>query len=660
MIKKNKEFKNILLSGLFCRQKANKPETESAKEKESVKEKADEEKEKPETEGIPIGGESKEEAEKLEEKELFLPNMPEKSPDAMSLDEFKSAYKKVELNPKERQKLIMEQFAKGAFDKEKYGIFEPVEIKSANHSVTVFAAKRRLRMRKLDESGNEITFEVPLDGPTSKAIGDMMNCTMPTKWLSDKIYNYAKAKKRIIPLYDQSQFAKHSDDKMRRLEYMEKQQNYSKYKAAFAKMPDNELVAGYFKDIIHPVAGMKAHVANGIEIYGGYDINGNLIQPVSGRHHAGFYIDYSHGPRYFHKLCFLDGKPTKLRDFLIDPEMAREFKFKPLDIDLSYDYDTWDKIYDARWAKGFVADYLGSHPPKEMPQILQFKKPPESVEQKEKKEETAGIPITEEPPGPTPAEQALEKPEYVEPVQQPGGEVYGTAPAYAAPAPEQPKEETVTEEMEIKNRTKTLVLGDSLSEGAGPLLGEVGLENVQAYWERGRYVKTMRQIFEKIPEEQCRGATLYVLGGGNDLFDKSRSIEDIQEDLSAIYKLAKERGMKVITATYPPMGNSKYVGKEAGSVKNEKEFRDRWEKLNNWILKQKGAKDNSGAQIGPDEVIKFHEIFADPKDKYLMREDIRAKDGVHMHPKGYNEMAVYIKNEVFTLNKEREMESKKS
>ncbi len=219
----------------------------------------------------------------------------------------------------------------------------------------------------------------------------------------------------------------------------------------------------------------------------------------------------------------------------------------------------------------------------------------------------------------------------------------GSAPE-TAPQPSQqpqPPAESATQHAEVQNKKKVIVLGDSLSEGAGPHLG---LDNVTPRWESGRYASTMKRVFENMPESECRGGTLYVLGGGNDIFDANRSVEAITADLEAIYKLAAQRGMKVIAATYPPFGNSRYVGQTPAHVQQESELRQKWEALNNWILGREGKTDESGTKIGPEKILQFHKIFADPSDRFMMRPDVRAADGVHMTPGGYVEMAGHIKD----------------
>lgn len=619
-------------------------------------EKADEEKDGKETEGHSEG---------------INPNIPPRSPDAMSGKEFQAAYEKVQNNPKERQKLILEQLAKGNVPAN-YRFFEPITIKQGDQTITIHAAKRGITIGDGDD-----TFEIPLDGPTSRAVADMYNCTMPTSWLSDQIYQHAKERGHVVPLCTQDEFAHHDGTRMQRMDWMRKQQEYGKYREDFSKMPPDALVAGYFKDVVHPVPGVPAKYPDGVEIYGGYDRAGRRIQPLSGRHHNESYVDYSHRTRLISRTAYINGKKVDLGELMKDPKIAREFGFTPTDIDKSYDYSTWSNQYDAAYAKGVVDAYKKAYPPGGGPAgqspsggtaVAQNEaapvtgsagdKPTITAEGEDSAPSAASATTTGGGDSSSPATSPSASPPSsqtaggsVSPSPAPSGgsgDTGSSAPsssATASPGVQSPSSSPVEagkETTEKINKNKVFVLGDSLSEGAGPRLK---LQNMHAHWKQGRDVKTMREIFEKIPASECSGSTLYVLGGGNDLFNSLRSMDDIKGDLIKIYALAKQRGMKVITATYPPMGNSTYIGKEPNSVKTEMELRERWDNLNNWILSQEGKKDGD-KQIGPDKVIQYHKIFADASDRFLMRADARAADGIHMTPQGYTEMAGHITDTV--------------
>lgn len=719
MRKKNQYFTtwspSFLAAGRYLF-KANSNEernTESGVEKKSDTKTESEDKEtveNPATGGVPVDAESDKEnqppevANESEDISGADPNIPPRSPDAMSGSQFATAYERVQNDPKERQKLIMEQFAKGNVPSN-FRHFEPITIEKGGQTLTIFAARRAVTIGEEPD-----TFEIPMDGPTSRAVADMNNCTIPTSWLSDKIYEHAKAKGNVVPLINQDQFAQHDGTRMQRMEWMRKQQNYQKYKDAFAGMPDDELVAGYFKDVVHPIPGMTARFRDGVEIYGGYDASGR-VQPLSGRHHNETYLDYSHRTRLISRVAYLNGKKVNLRDIINDPEVARNFGFNALDIDKSYDYSTWSRNYDAALTQSYVQAYRKAHPPGEKPAspapdtAVAAANPP-NVD--EPASDTAAVTAVSDDTSPSPAltdttvsapaapasapaEPAAEPQPVQAPTEQPappqpaetqtppsapsgGGSQSSPSPAPPAPSNEsspptatgavsapdtapspapqtspqpqpQPQPaapaESAPQHAEVQNKNKVIVLGDSLSEGAGPKL-ELG--NVTPHWKSGRYVSSMRQIFERIPESECRGGTLYVLGGSNDLFDKNRSVDAITADLQKIYTLAKARGMKVIAATLPPLGNSKYLGSTSSHVQNEAELRAKWDALNNWILGREGSQGSTDNPNGPDKVLRFHEIFANPSDKYVLRAEYRSADGVHMTPNAYTLMAGHIRD----------------
>jgi len=110
--------------------------------------------------------------------------LPERKEGALSADQFKEEYKKVQKDPEARAKLILDQVAKGNFPPG-YRHFETITVKAQDGTALQFsAAKRRIRFGESDDTA----FEVPMDGKTSQMVADMLGGSLPNKFFADKIY----------------------------------------------------------------------------------------------------------------------------------------------------------------------------------------------------------------------------------------------------------------------------------------------------------------------------------------------------------------------------------------------------------------------------------------------------------------------------------------
>lgn len=476
------------------------------------------------------------------EEQLSLePNIPERDPRAMSGSEFREAYQKVEKDPEARAKLVLGQLALGNVPAD-YRFFEEVEVKAKDGTTL----KVNVARRGLVIGEGKDTFEIPLDGPTSRAVADMYGCTIPTEWLSDKIYEHAQEKGYVVPLFHQAQFATHSDSKMQRTEYFELQQQMiaeylQKHEIGFEK-----LVGGYHKDVVHPIPGTTK--TGMLEIYGGYYANGNRVQPISGGFHEATYVDYSHRTRLISQRCVIveNGKPkvVELREVLKDPSFAKKFGFQALDIDKSYS-DT-----QPQWMKEFVAGYVKEHPAggAALPPT-----PPS-----EEKPEAAPEPVAEGPParGGVPVDTGA-------PAR---GHAGGFAPAgYAAPpettppAYQPPEPEKPGEQVEVhKASGSTLFLGDSITVNVEKS-GQLNITGKKEALAEGS--KTSKWLLDQIndldkkdPQKLKSFENAVMLIGTNDIGGQGGefSAEKIFERIESIWKILQKHNIKIYAATIPP------------------------------------------------------------------------------------------------------------
>lgn len=160
------------------------------------------------------------------------------------------------------------------------------------------------------------------------------------------------------------------------------------------------------------------------------------------------------------------------------------------------------------------------------------------------------------------------------------------SPAPSASPPDEPPTEEVQPAPEKRRRYRVLALGDSITDqnvGGGGYLRELGracpLSRFEHFGRGGDMTNQMRRRLEQALSRLSAYDTLIVYGGVNDLYSDltaGRTNDRIEEDLSAIYRAARERGLYVVAVTVSPWGGfTRYF--------NERRSRNT-RLLNAWIL----------------------------------------------------------------------------
>jgi len=260
------------------------------------------------------------------------------------------------------------------------------------------------------------------------------------------------------------------------------------------------------------------------------------------------------------------------------------------------------------------------------------------------------------PAKPIPAEHAVPPAESVhaapaEPVAAATAEPVRAAPAPvrhvpavpAAPvepgaaAPAEPKIETQGEKTEISPTriTDVAFMGASTIEGLGTVQA---LKGADTYGVRGQNTRLMRaRFFPDIigDKDRPKYKTVVIAGGVNDIA-QNRPLDKIQEDLSAMCRMAKEAGMKVILCTLIPMGD--YLQKLAQKKGIDPgKYQAKLAQLNDWIRSQQGGL--------ADKVIDVYTLLENPSGRDNMNPEYLQKDKLHPNKKGYTVMADYIIDE---------------
>jgi hypothetical protein len=591
----------------------------------------------------------------MEEEKEDEPRIPERAPDALSGKEFMAKYKECK-TPEEKTRLVMEQLAKGNVPPH-YRTFETITVEKEGHRMQFRAAKHGFCF------GTDSDYvEIPLDGPTSKAVADALGCTLPAKWHVDAIDAWGRQHGSYVRFFGQQDFAGElgldpkvvHGDRMASPEFIEKRNEKVREWARQNGVSPDRLTFGDGKDVVLPEPGVTP---NGrLEIYGGIDFTGHRVQGLSGGVHEAAYYDYSHRIRLIADTVTVDGREMRMEDAMKDPDIARTFGYAARDITAAYPYDAQMQRYvaDIRAHQTSRPQSAPASNPDSASAIIADNATVAPAEPAPAP--TASIPDTEPPP-PTP-------PSYTPVVYRPGS-AYGPsvpqaqpssssqeAPAeQSAPAAQeqQPQPEAAPLNIERKFSGKFFILGDSLSDGFIPKMKGVNLKHVLPEGRKSAVGMTTTEMLSafksKILYTDVQGANLIILGGTNDIFMPD-SLEKIKANLSEIYKLGKLKGMNVMGATLPPVGDSEYARYWAKKTNTpyeryNQELISRWETLNEWIRSQKGLKDSSDAQIGPDEVIDFSAILEDPHSPGRLKPENRGQGGIHL--RDYSPMANLIK-----------------
>lgn len=590
-------------------------------------------------------------------------NWPPRSPDAMTGKEFNEALAKC-TTLKQRQELILSQAAKGAFS--------PGFRKPKMYTTTVGGKEVKIPlygMVRFGEPGNETI--VSMDGQTSQAIADMLGGHLPTADLYKQLYAdpkvqkapfwYGKKIEGLVHSRIQGKLPFEVEHKGRKIVSGKAMQS-APYAEAESDMyfrwckqngidPDTFTV-GHRKTVFMPREQGQAKITFGGGLHAmpvfengelvNYKVQeGQFVQGVGDNAHEPTWHDYAQGTDIMGDPT-IDGKVVPLAQIFSDPKYAdiRSLYQKKKTTGMTrYELEDW---MDQR-----VADYHKKYPPGEN---RSYATP---VEIGSESKETPVAQVEEQPSGgggipvdtrPAPAAYAGGGGGYGGGSYGGGGEV---APAsYSPPS----SAEQAQQHAEVQSTGKVFVLGDSLSDGFVPGLSGVDLTHAHPVGKEksmGQTAHTMVSTLKQkiLNQENLAGSTLVIVGGSNDIFAPN-SLESIKKNLREIYTLAKARGMKVVGATLPPLAHSTYAKDWANKTNTpyeqyNTELVDRWQKINEWIMGQEGAKDSSGQAIGPDKVIQLHKKFEDPSTPGKLAAQYASADGVHLS--NYGDMSQLLR-----------------
>ena len=213
-----------------------------------------------------------------------------------------------------------------------------------NHWVTVTVHGRRGTVVEFDVSPHGLRLgtdadwvEVPLDGPHFAAAAELLGCRLATAWMVEQIYRQARRTGGAVHYFSASEIAAslgwHDWDnnapdgaKMKSATFFRQRTLLLRRWLDEHDIPDDALVAGYFKTVVTPIDGLTRR--RGLEIVGGHDERGRQVQPLSGGLHGQRFFDYSHNVRFVRDEIRVNGQSLTLREFFTNVGYAREFLFR--------------------------------------------------------------------------------------------------------------------------------------------------------------------------------------------------------------------------------------------------------------------------------------------------------------------------------------------
>jgi len=235
-----------------------------------------------------------------------------RSEKAMSGSDFVRSISDSTLTLDAREDIIFQEIKSGNipnFYRRLIAIIDTSTIKGKIHTIRYFVLPDFLAI-----GSDADYFYCPMRPALAQKVADLLKCSLPTRKISDRIYQNAKVKMVPEPIPPSPKmitvpvFMKHSqlvnDQRIKSVQ----------------QFPLGDLVAGNKKDI---VISNKIYTPDGkfhVVIYGWHKPDGKAIQPLYNGHNSDW-ADYSHGIRLVQNKVWVDGKKSTIKKVLQSPEL---------------------------------------------------------------------------------------------------------------------------------------------------------------------------------------------------------------------------------------------------------------------------------------------------------------------------------------------------
>ncbi|MDP3470009.1 MAG: hypothetical protein Q8S11_16830 [Daejeonella sp.] len=227
--------------------------------------------------------------------------------DALNGTEFSKSIRDSSLSLEEREKIIFNEIQSGnipRFYRKLSVIRDTAIIKGELTTIKYYALPDFLAI-----GSDSDYFYCPMRPQLAQKLADLLDCSLPTRKISDRIYQTAAVKMMPQPIPPSKAmitvpvFERHT-----RMVQQQRDQSIRKY-------PLGSLVAGNKKDVVisNMIYNSKNHLR--VAIYGWHKPDGKAIQALYNGHTTD-HVDYSHGIRLIQNKLWLNGKKTTLRSIL--------------------------------------------------------------------------------------------------------------------------------------------------------------------------------------------------------------------------------------------------------------------------------------------------------------------------------------------------------
>jgi len=233
--------------------------------------------------------------------------LEKRSANNLSGSEFSNSIRDSSLSLEERENILLTEIKSGnipRFYRKLSIIRDTAIINGQEQTIKYYALPDFLAI-----GSNTDYFYCPMRPQLAQKIAGLLDCSLPTRKISDRIYRIAKVKMMPQPIPPSKAmvtvpvFEKHT-----RMVQQQREQSIRKY-------PLGTLVAGNKKDVV--ISNMIYNSKNQLRvaIYGWHKPDGKAIQPLYNGHTTD-HVDYSHGIRLIQNKLWVNGSKTNLRAVL--------------------------------------------------------------------------------------------------------------------------------------------------------------------------------------------------------------------------------------------------------------------------------------------------------------------------------------------------------
>ncbi|MBB5439569.1 hypothetical protein HDC92_003262 [Pedobacter sp. AK017] len=231
--------------------------------------------------------------------------LPKRPVNALSGSAFATAIRDASLSPAAREQRILAEVESGnvpVFYRNFLPVTDSLVIEDKLFLIKYFVAPDYLVV-----GSDSDYFYCPLTVSAAQRIADKLKCSLPTRKMSDRIYQSADVKLSPEPIPPSMQmitvpvFEEHNRLLHQQLERM--------------GAKPGKLIAGNKKDVVLSNQIIARNGTPRVVIYGWHKPDGKAIQPLYNGHKYDW-VDYSHGIRLIQNKVYLNGSQTTLKKIL--------------------------------------------------------------------------------------------------------------------------------------------------------------------------------------------------------------------------------------------------------------------------------------------------------------------------------------------------------